>query len=825
MATAVVVAAGTLYASPDARKGTRQNVAPSAALAKAGVKILQENCVTCHMGVNPSGKLDLSTRTGLLKGGVSGLVVNKSNINASLLLRSIRHDGRSMPPSSKIPDADALTVAKWLAAGAPWAKTGITVRSGPPPVNAQARAWWSFKPVVNPVLPKVQNTAWVKNPIDQFVLAGLEKNGLTPNPSLSKTQLIRRVTYDLTGLPPTRLDIETFLADKSPMAYEQVVDRLLASSQYGERWGRHWLDLVRYAETNSFERDSDKPDVWRYRDYVIRAFNADKPYDVFVKEQLAGDEMPGDDVDPVIATGYYRLGQWDDEPVDRAQARFDELDDIVTTTGQSILGININCARCHDSKVDPIPQRDYYRMTAFFNNINGYGIRSADSGVEGSRQPIARKEVIEKFKANLTAHRQTLERLDREVHDIEKIAQKTFIPVEHQEFRDEFKRPGLLIKRVPAVLTQSQYDTYLRLVKERQETRDTPPPGIETALCVSERGSEPRETFVLARGLAAAPTEKVEPSFPSVLYPLDAPVEPVEKGGRSSGLRTQFAEWAVNPANPLTSRVIVNRIFQFHFGRGIVRSTSNFGYTGAKPTHPELLDYLASTFVKLGWKMKPLHKHILLSNTYQMGSASNAQALKKDPENDLLWRVDMRRLEAEAIRDSVLMVSGNINLAGGGPSVLVRIPDEVLAGQSVPGAGWGLSSPEDQLRRSVYVKIKRSLVVPMFASFDGADTDTACPVRNTTVVPTQALTLLNSQFIQEQATVFALSVYKQTLTPDDQVTEVLWRVLQRKPTVKERARGVAFLEKTLRSNAGNQMDALKQYCTIALNINEFIYID
>jgi len=344
-------------------------------------------------------------------------------------------------------------------------------------------------------------------------------------------------------------------------------------------------------------------------------------------------------------------------------------------------------------------------------------------------------------------------------------------------------------------------------------------------LCVTEPGAKPKDTFVLARGAAAAPTEKVEPGFPSVLVSLDAPVEINPDGSPTTGLRSQFAAWVTNPSNPLTSRVIVNRVFQHHFGRGIVRTTSNFGYTGSKPTHPELLDYLAARFVAGGWKFKTLHKEILLSNTYQMSSAPNPAALKKDPENELLWRVDMQRLEAESIRDSILSASGQLNLNLGGPSVLVRIPDEVLAGQSVPGAGWGLSSPEDQARRSVYVKIKRSLMVPFFAAFDAADTDTACPVRNTTVVPTQALSLLNSQFIQEQAGIFAKSVAEKHAEPVDQVTEVLWRVLQRKPTVAEVTRGTGFIAKSMASNNQNRLDALKQYCMVALNLNEFIYID
>ena len=825
LASVVTVAAGAISARPAPPTAAKSSIGNTGALAKSAVKILQENCVACHTGANPSGKLDLSSRAGLLRGGISGASFNKTKPEASLLIRAMRHDGRSMPPSSKVGRTDTDTVAKWMAAGSPWAETGIVIKSGPPQVDDYARNWWSFKPVRTVPMPKVKDTKWGKAPIDRLVLAKLEQNGLKPNAPLNRAQLLRRVSYDLIGLPPTKAEAEAFIGDKSPNAFAKVVDRLLASPHYGERWGRHWLDLVRYAETNSFERDGDKPDVWRYRDYVIKSFNDDKPYDRFVKEQLAGDEMPDAGTDGLIATGYYRLGQWDDEPVDPEQARFDELDDIVTTTGQSVLGLNVNCARCHDSKVDPLPQRDYYRMVAFFNSINRYGNRSHESVMERSMRPIASKDVVAKYQADLRAHREKLQQLDRAIRGIEQKAQKTFIPVENQEFRDEFKRPGLLKLRVPNVISQAEYDDYIRLLKERQETRENPPPGLETALCVTEPGAKPKETFVLARGSAAAPTEKVEPGFPSVLVALDAPVELNPDGSPTTGLRSQFADWVTQPSNPLTSRVIVNRMFQHHFGRGIVRTTSNFGYTGSKPTHPELLDYLAGRLVSGGWKLKALHKEILLSNTYQMSSAPSAAALKKDPENELLWRVDMQRLEAESIRDSILTASGQLNLNIGGPSVLVRIPDEVLAGQSVPGAGWGLSSPGEQARRSVYVKIKRSLTVPLFAAFDAADTDTACPVRNTTVVPTQALSLLNSQFIQEQAGIFAKNVAEKYTEPAEQVTEVLWRVLQRKPTTVEVNRGTGFIAKMSATNGNNRMDALKQYCMVALNLNEFIYID
>ena len=789
--------------------------------------VLKANCLSCHSGAQPSGKLDLSTRAGLLRGGVSGPAVDRAKPDASRLLRSVRHDGLKMPPQGKIPQAQIETLAKWVAAGTPWGKTpaaAVPVRKGPPAVDAAARQFWSFKPVVRPAVPVVKNGSWARNPIDRFILARLDKAGLKPNAESSRTALLRRVTYDLTGLPPTPVEVKAFLADKSPDAYEKVVERLLASPQYGERWARHWLDLVRYAETNSFERDGDKPEVWRYRDWVIRALNADLPYDRFLTLQLAGDETPGAGADGLIATGFYRLGQWDDEPVDPKQAKYDELDDIVTTTSQTMLGLTANCARCHDHKIDPMPMSDYYRMVAFFDNINRYGLRGHESVVERSLRPISDETEKQRFERETREWQTKMESVSREMADIENVVRPTFIPVEREEFRDEFKRPGLLRKRVPATLSADRFRRYEELFRSREEMRRQPPRGLEMALCVTEPGPKAPETRILLRGSASAPGNPVTPGFPSVLTPIEPPIEPVPTAG-TTGLRSEFARWVANPANPLTARVMANRVWQYHFGRGIVRSSSNFGYMGTAPTHPELLDWLAAEFAAQGWSLKKLHRLMVTSSTYRMSSAPRAEALRKDPENDLFWRFDMRRLSAEEIRDSILAVSGNLNLKMHGPSIFVTIPDEVLAGQSVPGAGWGVSSPEEAARRSVYVKIKRSLVVPIFASFDGADTDMTCPVRNATVVPTQSLSLINSRFINEQAGKFTNSVGGDVANLPATVESVLWRVLQRQPSRQETARGIALVQDLQAKDKMSGPEALRQFCLLALNLNEFLYLD
>ncbi len=549
------------------------------------------------------------------------------------------------------------------------------------------------------------------------------------------------------------------------------------------------------------------------------------PYNQFILEQLAGDEMPGAKPENLIATGYYRLGLWDDEPSDPAQAVFDDLDDIVNTTGQTFLGLTVGCARCHDHKIDPFPTRDYYKMVAFFRNINRYGVRSHESVAQASLRPVSPPQEQERYEAEARTFAAKLKTLDEPIRAIESTIKADLKGGEIDDWKYEENRMPLAKKRAGSVLPMEKFDEYARLVGERSKLRANPPKGLEMALCVTEPGYQTPDTFVLARGSVHGPVEKVAPGFPSVLQPANTP-DPVVLAPlteQTAGRRLTFARWVASPSNPLTARVMANRIFQGYFGRGIVRSTSNFGYMGTAPTHPELLDYLATQLTKSGWKQKALHKQILLSNTYRMSSKATSKALSKDPENDLLWRHDMRRLTAEEVRDSVLAVSDGINPKMFGPSILVTLPKEVLAGQSVPGQGWGKSPEAEQRRRSVYVKVKRSLSVPILASFDGADTDATCPVRFATTQPTQALGMLNSAFTGEQARVFAQSVETSAQGTKAQVRLVLRRTLQREPTQAEVERGVEFVNSEKKT--GSQTNALTTFCLLALNLNEFIYLD
>lgn len=788
--------------------------------------ILQAKCIVCHSGAKPQGGLDLTSREALLKGGAAGPAAIPGNTAGSLLVKAVRFQGPKMPPQGMLPKEQIEIIEKWVAVGLPWAGEIEAPRQHlAPAVNAESRKFWAYQPVRRPAAPPVKSKWWPLNPIDSFILAKLEKQGLRPSGTASREALIRRVTYDLTGLPPSPEEVQRFLHDGSPQAWERLVDRLLASPQYGEKWGRHWLDLVRYAESDSYERDAPKPHVWRYRDYVIDSFNSDKPYDQFIREQLAGDEMPDRTPEKMVATGYYRLGIWDDEPADPKQALYDDLDDIARTTSEVFLGVTLGCARCHDHKLDPLPQRDYYRFLSFFNGIRRYGVRSPESVAEASLRSIATSEEEQRFAAESAEHRKKLDETSAGIDQIEAKVQGDLTPVEREEWRNENARLDILKPRAGKLLTIAEFDRYRQLLQERRALRAAPPRGVATALVVTEEKDGPRPTHVLGRGSAHAEGDLVQPGFPSVLGFPDPALKPSPQPG-SSGRRSALADWVASPANPLTARVMANRIWQHHFGRGLVKSSNDFGFAGDRPTHPELLDWLASELTGGGWRLKRLHRLILTSNAYKMSSKPNAAALEKDPVNDLYWRFPVRRLTAEEVRDSILAVNGSLNLKMGGPSIYQDLPEEVLAGQSRPGENWGKSSPAEQRRRSIYIHVKRSLSVPIIAAFDGADTDFTCPVRFSTTQPTQALGMLNSQWVNDQARVMATHLKQQAGdVRARQVESALWRVLQRKPQPREVERGAALIESLVKDHGMSEENALAYFCVLALNLNEFFYLD
>ncbi len=767
--------------------------------------ILARRCFSCHGPDKAEGGLRLHNRDAAiaeLDSGEHAIVASKPKQSALLRRISSKDEEIRMPPEGNaLPAEQVELIRRWIDSGADWEQH------------------WSFKAPTVAEPPPVKNSAWVRSPIDAYVLNKLESAGLRPAPPADKVALIRRAYYDLTGLPPTPTEVEAFIGDESSAAYEKVLDRLLDSPRYGERWARHWLDLVRYADTNSFERDGIKPNAWRYRDYVIRAFNTDKPYDQFVREQLAGDELETVTDETQIATGYYRLGLWDDEPADKLQAKYDELDDIIATTGQVFLGLTVNCARCHDHKIDPIPQTDYYKMLAVFHEVKSYGERNNVAG--NSQLDISKSEVREQY-ANLEIRKR------ESLQAIAEIEQRGIakMPGEDQRKTETNQREKTLKDKLEKHLEPDDWKAYGRLKHDHAELlkQEKALPARELALTVHSL-SKPPATTTFLRGNPHVKGKPVEPGFPAIFGEVEFKAVPPAHG-KTSGRRLALANWIAAPDNMLASRVMANRIWQHHFGRGIVRSTNNFGQLGNNPTHPELLNWLGAEFVRQGWRMKPMHKLIMLSSAYRMSSQSDSQALAKDPANDLFWRFDMRRLSAEELRDSVHSVTALLNDKMYGPGFYSEISKEVLAGQSNPGDGWGKSSPAEQARRSIYIHVKRSLVTPLLSSFDFPETDSSCEARFITTQPNQALGMLNGKFMQDQAAALAARLKRDAgADAKDRITLALQLSLSRKPDAKEIERGIALIKSLQTKHQVDADRALELFCLMVLNLNEFVYLD
>ena len=921
--------------------------------------LLETHCLKCHGAEEQiEGGLDLTSRDKILVGGNYGPAVTLEKPDESFILEMVGYgkETAQMPPDGKLDDSLLQVLYDWIKIGIPYPTSKIENQSNIHTKNE----YWAYKPLKRPTIPEVIDSDWVKNPIDAFILSKLESHSFSPAPPTNKVSLIRRVYYDLTGLPPSPEAIAAYVNNNDIDSYEKLIDKLLKSPRYGEKWGRHWLDLVRYAETNGYERDSDKPYVWRYRDYVIKAFNTDKPYNEFIKEQLAGDELETVTTDSIIATGFHRLGVWDDEPADRKLAKYDYLDDIVSTTGQVMLGMTIGCARCHDHKIDPISTRDYYSFLAFFHDIIPHNrgtladIGTPEQQAERDRKIREKRLAEEQFQNKLYPIQENI-KIELSKHIEEPIAPEIkqspirnltyrFYHIPMEDIPDNFDRFDLiadgsifsnLLSLVPAsrkkyiglvfegMLTvpedatytfhvnlqgecrliideykiadligerelevtlnsgqvsirieyinkdldkpklsilwsglnfekqplstttsidfgkllnthkekiesndslKSLVDEYNKVRKQRDERRRQRVLYDHHALAISE--GEPTPTHILRRGNPHLVGREVKPAFPSSLNPSPVNISRKEEEAKSSGKRRVIAEWIASDENPLTARVMVNRVWHYHFGRGIVRTTNDFGKLGTQPTHPDLLDWLASEFIASGWRMKTLHKLIMTSNTYQMSSQSNPEYILQDANNDIFWRFDMRRLTAEEIRDTVLLITGNLNLKMGGRSIFTDVPEEVLATASRPGNAWGKSSPDEANRRSIYVKIKRSLLVPILNQFDQADTDSSCPVRFSTTVPTQSLTMLNSKFYNEQAVAFANRMrWEGGVTVEDQVQFGLRMVLCREPNKSETQRALQFINELQEYENLTPEVALNRFALMALNLNEFVYLD
>jgi hypothetical protein len=755
--------------------------------------VLIEHCYSCHSAdaKKLKGGLRLDTRAGVLQGGDNGAILVPGNPKKSPLMASLRWESEDvkMPPKKRLPEEVVRDFEDWIRRGAPDPRGGEAhAAPAKPKIDIEAgRRWWAFQPVRAAAGPGVRDASWPLDEIDRFILARLESRGLKPNPDVARRDWIRRVTFDLSGLPPTPEETEAFLADASPEAHAKVVDRLLASPRYGERWGRHWLDVVRYADTAGDNSDFPVPQLVRYRDYVVDAFNADKPYDVFVKEQIAGDLMPAADEaqrhERLIATGYLAGAR-------RFGSRVDDypwhltIEDTLDNLGRTFMAFTINCTRCHDHKFDPFTNEDYYALYGFFSSTRypwpgielqqhqrdlvslappGVAEREAEAREAGRRELAAAVKALEAAKKKAADDKEESARLGKELDGARK------------RLKDFDKRP-------------------------------LPYP---TAYAVAE-ASRPGNARVQIKGDPSRLGAEVPRRFPAVLGGRTLPAD-----AKGSG-RLQLAEWIVDPSNPLAARVMVNRLWHHHFGRGIVATPSDFGRQGRAPTHPELLDHLATRFMDAGWSVKALHRAICLSRSYRVSVDETPELVRDDPANELFGRYPRRRLDAESIRDALLAVGGGLDLDRGGPHPFP------------PSTEWGFTQHKpfldvyDHRRRSIYLMTQRIRRHPFFGLFDGADPSASTSARITSTTTLQALYFLNDPFVHEQARLLAERTAAGASTEEARL-DLAWRLALNRPPTDEEAAGARRHLARMRATSGDAQ-AWESLARVIFRMNEFVYL-
>jgi hypothetical protein len=761
--------------------------------------VLAEHCYACHSTRAKKVKANLlvDSRAGLLKGGDTGPAIVPGQPDKSLLIQVLYHgDAGNMPPKGKLPGAVIADLKQWVKMGAPWpkeatAKTGSTLDT-----TVIAKGHWAFRSLQKQKPPAVKDPSLAWSDIDRFILARLDAAGLEPGPLADRRTLIRRVTFDLTGLPPTPQEVASFLEDKTPDAFTRVVDRLLASPHFGERWGRHWLDVARYADSSGGGANMIYYHAWRYRDYVINSFNRDKPFDQFMVEQIAGDKLPAADDDQrreqLIATGFMMLGALELAEYDKEKLRMDIVDEQIDSLGRVFLGLTLGCARCHDHKFDPVPTRDYYalagilRSTVTMSKTEAFGVISLPSrrllpvlperqdAFQAARESL--REAEDELACLQVAYRSAPPETKKEI-----LAQITAAQARVQQHRSQLDKIG-------------QYA--LALEDERQPA--------DYRVCI--RGDAHNLGPVVPRGF---------------LTVVDAPALAIERG--QSG-RLELARSLTRSEDPLPSRVLVNRVWHWLFGVGLVPTVDNFGTKGDLPSHPELLDFLAQRFRDEGWRIKPLVRAIVLSRVYQQASDSEATRAKRDPENRLFWRHDRRRLEAEEIRDSVLTASGQLDLAMGGPT-------HTYTGRlGVDLQGSALKNADPWRRRGVYLPVYRGgYTLDMFQVFDFPDSGLVSGRRSVTTVPTQALFLMNSPFLMDQAGHIAKRLLSLPGTPAARLRSAYWMLLSRAPTQAEERRDLRFLTDYAEANKpakGSAEEAAWAALAHALMAsNEFRFLD
>jgi uncharacterized protein DUF1549/uncharacterized protein DUF1553/cytochrome c len=856
--TATIAVAGMILVAPLAIRAAEPVDIEHAAKMTKGLELfkdhvrplLLERCFKCHGGESVESGFDMTDRDGLLKGGDSGTVVVANRSSESLLCKLIAHEKKPYMPheADKLPAAAIEEVAAWIDLGAPYDRPLKEAKPAEAQwtekvVPAEARKFWAFRRLASVQPPEVKRTDWCQTPIDQFVLAKMEPAGVVPNPPASKRQLIRRLTFDLIGLPPKPEEIAAFESDSSPDAYEKLVDRLLASPHFGERWGRRWLDLARFAESHGFEHDSDRPTAYHYRDFVIRAFNDDLPFDTFVKWQLAGDEYEPDNPLAMAATGFLAAGVHSTQITknEAERHRYDEMDDMLATTGTSMLGMTIGCARCHDHKYDPIPQRDYYRMLSAFTttvrselelDLDSAGYQKAKAKFDKEQDALA--AALDRYEVEQLPAR--LANWEENRKDDASASKPT---IAEQQAPQALPTRIVAILGLPADKRNSQQASALlswyrtidpewqQLNRQSLDHLQKAPIRKTVKMLVASEGLPPvrlytqgddffKQTFFLRRGDV---NQKVALATVGVLQVLDSAADqekhwqsPPPAGARTSYRRRAIAEWVTDSkcgAGALLARVIVNRLWQFHMGRGIVATPSDFGARGEPPTHPELLDWLAQELISGGWRLKPIHKQIVMSAAYRQSSAMNDVDVRVDADNRTFWRHPTQRLEAEVIRDSLLAVSGLLDPTMFGPGTL----------------------DSTSRRRSIYFTVKRSKLIPMLTIFDAPDALAGVGQRPTTTVAPQALYLMNNPQVREYAKALAARIRPNSETTfEAAIHSGYLTTIGRERTPDEAADSLDFIRKQSdsyrqSSKPDAESRALADFCQALMCLNEFVYVE
>lgn len=783
----------------------------------------------------------MDARGALLDGGIRGPAIVPGDPDSSQLIQAVRYENLEMPPAGRLSEGQIEVLVKWVEMGAPW--PDLEVAGGGKTSDGQTKlaanqSHWAWNSVQKASPPPVRSKNWPADPIDNFILRKLEAEGLTPSLEANRYTLLRRVYFDLIGLPPKPEDIESFVTDDSELAFEKVVDRLLKSPGFGERWGRHWLDLTSYADNLGQGRRIPAREAWRYRDYVINALNSDKPYDRFVQEQISGDVLPWKTDDQrreqVVATGFLAIGPWAVVDSDKEKLRMDVVDHQLDTVGRALQGLTLGCARCHDHKFDPIPTREYYALAGIFRSTRTLNRRMSGGFSDVNR--VLLPETPSELRKRALATEEYQQSLDRFLSEYETVEAEKNHLIDQQkaleEAGDETKET--LEKEFKEI------DKKLKQAKDRIRLLEFRRPGPPMAIAVQDR-EVPKDCRVNVGGDPHNLGEEVPRGFLSVASPAKAGridshrnLKGLYEGFQKSSGRLELAEWLIDPQNRLLARVMVNRIWHHLFGAGLVRTVDNFGAGGEPPSHPKLLDYLATRFVEQGWSIKGMIREIVLTRTYRQASSHNLKGDEVDPDNRLLWRANRRRLEAEAYRDSVLAISGALDRTRGGPTLPLDIPESIELG--FPTALNQDAKVNDKFlyRRTIYLPSLRKNQLPqldLLNLFDFADPDQTIGARSITTVPTQSLFLMNSPFLREQALLTARTLLESG-GPDDhgRVSGFHLQALNRPATKQEVTRALEFIanfeEKLGRLPEAPENPRLKawaRYCHSVFASNEFLF--